>query len=58
MTGAGMRSAAVVNAEIRALWASGSLSPEDERQYQRLVVEWAAADQAERRVRARQQLAA
>ncbi|MEU3301131.1 hypothetical protein ABZ729_15080 [Streptomyces sp. NPDC006678] len=40
-----VRSAAVVNAEIRALWArSGArLSAADEAKYQRLLVEWAAA---------------
>ncbi|SDN20671.1 hypothetical protein SAMN05444921_121172 [Streptomyces wuyuanensis] len=45
-----MRSAAVVNAEIRALWAkSGSrLSAADEAKYQVLLVEWAAAVAAER----------
>ncbi len=45
-----MRSAAVVNAEIRALWEkSGSrLSTADEARYQQLLVEWAAAVAAER----------
>jgi hypothetical protein len=40
-----VRPAAVVNAEIRALWArSGSrLSAVDEARYQGLLVEWAAA---------------
>ncbi|MFE7772588.1 hypothetical protein ACFU5O_01530 [Streptomyces sp. NPDC057445] len=40
-----VRSAAVVNAEIRALWArsGGRLSAVDEACYQRLLVEWAAA---------------
>jgi len=43
-----MRSAAVVNEEIRALLASnGLLTPEGRREYERLVVEWAAAGQAE-----------
>ncbi|MFI9627945.1 hypothetical protein [Streptomyces sp. NPDC052042] len=39
------RTAAVVNEEIRDLWqrSGGRLSPEDEEQYQRLLVEWAAA---------------
>ncbi|MET9663183.1 hypothetical protein [Streptomyces sp. NPDC006510] len=39
------RTAAVVNKEIRDLWqrSGGCLSPEDEEQYQRLLVEWAAA---------------
>ncbi|MCZ7460509.1 hypothetical protein [Streptomyces sp. WMMC940] len=45
-----VRSAAMVNAEIRALWAkSGSrLSAADEAKYQHLLVEWAAAVDAER----------
>lgn len=45
-----MRSAAVVNAAIRALWEkSGSrLSSADEARYQQLLVEWAAAVAAER----------
>ncbi|MFG2626651.1 hypothetical protein [Streptomyces sp. NPDC048473] len=40
-----VRTAAVVNKEIRDLWqrSGGCLSPEDEEQYQRLLVEWAAA---------------
>ncbi|MGW5273920.1 hypothetical protein ACWEQP_15300 [Streptomyces sp. NPDC004044] len=39
-----MRSAAVVNEEIRDLWqrSGGCLSPDDEQEYQRLLVEWAA----------------
>ncbi|MEU2764973.1 MULTISPECIES: hypothetical protein [unclassified Streptomyces] len=39
------RSAAEVNAEIRDLWqrSGGSLTPQDEAAYQRLLVEWAAA---------------
>ncbi|MET7857677.1 hypothetical protein ABZS81_10675 [Streptomyces sp. NPDC005318] len=39
-----VRSAAVVNEEIRDLWqrSGGCLSPDDEEQYQRLLVEWAA----------------
>ncbi|MER5743339.1 hypothetical protein ACFV97_28700 [Streptomyces sp. NPDC059913] len=39
------RTAAAVNEEIRDLWqrSGGCLSPEDEEQYQRLLVEWAAA---------------
>jgi hypothetical protein len=47
-----IRSAEVVNAEIRELWADGSLRPEDQDRYHRLVVEWAEA------VRAEQELAA
>ncbi|MFG3480049.1 hypothetical protein ACGF3K_33200 [Streptomyces sp. NPDC047980] len=45
-----VRSAAEVNAEIRALWAkSGSrLSAAAEAKYQQLLVEWAAAVAAER----------
>lgn len=43
-----MRPAAVVNDEIRALLDSGGLTtPEGRQQYERLVVEWAAAGQAE-----------
>lgn len=40
-----VRSAAVVNEDIRDLWerSAGCLSPEDEEEYQRLLVEWAAA---------------
>ncbi|WP_199783733.1 MULTISPECIES: hypothetical protein [unclassified Streptomyces] len=40
-----VRSAAVVNEDIRDLWrrSGGHLSPEDEEHYQRLLVEWAAA---------------
>ncbi|MFJ9681975.1 hypothetical protein ACIRP2_28590 [Streptomyces sp. NPDC101194] len=39
-----VRTAAVVNKEIRDLWqrSGGCLSPEDEEHYQRLLVEWAA----------------
>ncbi|OKJ06917.1 hypothetical protein AMK20_26265 [Streptomyces sp. TSRI0261] len=39
------RSAAEVNAEIRDLWqrSGGRLTPQDEAEYQRLLVEWAAA---------------
>ncbi|MBX9392291.1 hypothetical protein K4749_01435 [Streptomyces sp. TRM72054] len=46
-----VRSAAVVNEEIRALWArgGGQLGTRALRaEYERLVVEWAAAVQAER----------
>ncbi|MEE4489174.1 hypothetical protein ACIBI8_05680 [Streptomyces sp. NPDC050529] len=40
-----VRSAAVVNEDIRDLWqrSGGCLSSEDEEEYQRLLVEWAAA---------------
>ncbi|MGS2589285.1 hypothetical protein [Streptomyces hebeiensis] len=46
---AAVRSAAVVNAEIRALWgrAGGALSPAEQEHYQRLLVEWAAAVRAD-----------
>ncbi|MER5548864.1 hypothetical protein ACWDBD_28910 [Streptomyces sp. NPDC001118] len=39
------RSAAEVNEEIRALWrrSGGTLTTEQRAQYQRLVMEWAAA---------------
>ncbi|GAA4789393.1 hypothetical protein GCM10023220_12710 [Streptomyces ziwulingensis] len=39
------RSAAEVNEEIRALWrrSGGTLSGEQRAEYQRLVLEWAAA---------------
>jgi hypothetical protein len=42
-----IRSAEVVNAEIRQLWAAGQLRPEDVDRYRRLVVEWAEAVRAE-----------
>ena len=44
-----VRPAAVVNAEIRALWqrAGRTLSGEQRREYERLLVEWAAAVRAE-----------
>ncbi|MFD3658791.1 hypothetical protein ACTU45_24550 [Streptomyces sp. 24-1644] len=40
-----VRSASVVNQAIRDLWqrSGGYLSPEDEAEYQRLLMEWAAA---------------
>jgi hypothetical protein len=45
------RSAAAVNAAIRALWqrAGRVLTTEQRREYEGLVVEWARADEAERR---------
>ncbi|MGW6872935.1 hypothetical protein ACWGHA_11430 [Streptomyces xanthophaeus] len=43
-----IRSAEVVNAEIRALWAGGSLPPDARDRYRALVVEWAEAVQRER----------
>ncbi|GAA3207809.1 hypothetical protein MTQ10_27980 [Streptomyces sp. XM83C] len=41
------RSAAEVNEEIRALWlrSGGTLTGEQREEYQRLVLEWAAAAQ-------------
>ncbi|MEU3188865.1 hypothetical protein ABZ707_32395 [Streptomyces sp. NPDC006923] len=44
-----VRSAAVVNTEIRALWgrAGGVLPPAEQERYQRLLVEWAAAVRAD-----------
>jgi hypothetical protein len=45
----GVRSAAVVNAEIQRLWVDPRvrLSQEQRREYERLCVEWAAAKRAE-----------
>jgi hypothetical protein len=40
------RSAAEVNADMRALWVDGVLTDED--RYQRLLVEWAEAVRGER----------
>ena len=47
-----VRSAACVNAEIRALWlrAGGVLGPVERAVYAALVVEWAAAVRAEQQV--------
>ncbi|MFD9540998.1 MULTISPECIES: hypothetical protein [unclassified Streptomyces] len=44
-TSGSVRSASVVNEEIRDLWqrSGGLLSPDDETEYQSLLVEWAAA---------------
>ncbi|MFJ4920780.1 hypothetical protein [Streptomyces sp. NPDC088725] len=47
-----VRSAAVVNAEIRALWtraggAGRALSEAEQDRYQRLLVEWAASIRAD-----------
>ncbi|MFB6977664.1 hypothetical protein [Streptomyces scopuliridis] len=49
-TSASVRSAAAVNAEIRALWAQagGQLSTAEAERYQRLLLEWAAAVREER----------
>lgn len=58
MTGSGVgRSADQVNAEIRALWPPGAVAPTDRNRYDRLVMEWAAAKEAER-VLGQQELAA
>ncbi|WP_406151148.1 hypothetical protein [Streptomyces sp. NBC_01012] len=40
-----VRPASVVNEEIRTLWqrSGGLLSPDEETEYQRLLVEWATA---------------
>ncbi|MFG3408879.1 hypothetical protein [Streptomyces sp. NPDC048142] len=40
-----VRPATEVNAEIRELWqrSGGCLTPQDEAEYQRLLVEWSAA---------------
>jgi hypothetical protein len=54
MTGVG-RTADELNAAIRALWPVGAEQPTDLAEYQRLLVEWAAASRAER---GEQQLAA
>ncbi|MGW4231272.1 hypothetical protein ACWEF9_18595 [Streptomyces sp. NPDC004980] len=44
-TSVSARPASVVNEAIRDLWqrSGGMLSPDDEREYQRLLVEWATA---------------
>jgi hypothetical protein len=42
-----IRSAELVNEEIRELWADGSLAAEDRDRYHRLVIEWDEARQAE-----------
>ncbi|MEG8280938.1 hypothetical protein [Streptomyces sp. AHA2] len=44
-----VRSAAVVNEEIRALWrrTGGTLSAEERTEYELLVVEWATAVRAD-----------
>jgi hypothetical protein len=44
-----VRSAAAVNAEIRELWTDPRvrLTPEQRRQYEDLIAEWAAAKRAE-----------
>lgn len=44
-----VRSAALVNEEIRALWAraGGTLTAEQRREYEALLDEWAAALKAE-----------
>ncbi|MET8246624.1 hypothetical protein ABZV31_20740 [Streptomyces sp. NPDC005202] len=44
-----VRSSAVLNEDIRALWerAGGRLNPEQRAEYEQLVVEWAEAVRAE-----------
>ncbi|WP_069174030.1 hypothetical protein [Streptomyces griseus] len=44
-TSVSVRPVSVVNEEIRALWqrSGGLLSPDEEKEYQRLLAEWAAA---------------
>jgi hypothetical protein len=42
-----IRSADAINADIRRLWAAGTLRPEDRDRYARLVVEWERAVRAE-----------
>ncbi|GHB03552.1 hypothetical protein GCM10010392_33180 [Streptomyces clavifer] len=46
-----MRPASEINEAIRDLWqrSGGMLSPDDEREYQSLLVEWAAAAGTSRR---------
>ena len=48
-SGSPVRSAALVNQEIRALWAraGGVLTVEQRREYEALLDEWAAARKAE-----------
>lgn len=43
------RPAAAVNEEIRALWQlfGGVLTPEGQREYEQLLMEWAAATRAD-----------
>ena len=55
-----VRSAAVVNAEIRELWrrAGRVLTVEQRREYEGLLVEWAEAYRAERAAQAGAELAA
>ncbi|BCL32147.1 hypothetical protein QF026_007223 [Streptomyces aurantiacus] len=45
LTPGSVRSAAVLNEQIRALWirAGGSLTPQERAEYELLVVQWAAA---------------
>lgn len=54
------RSAAEVDAEIRALWRTAGrvLTAEQRQEYGRLVVEWAAADRAEQAAHGGAELAA
>lgn len=50
-TSVSVRPASEINEAIRDLWqrSGGMLSPEDEREYQSLLVEWAAAAGTSRR---------
>ncbi|MFE2941053.1 hypothetical protein ACFXKG_18610 [Streptomyces sp. NPDC059255] len=47
--GPALRPAAVVNADIRALWAAagGALTREERARYEQLLAEWEAAARAE-----------
>ncbi|MGW3653714.1 hypothetical protein [Streptomyces sp. NPDC000878] len=49
LTPGSVRSAAVLNEQIRALWlrAGGSLSTQEREEYELLVVRWAAAIRGE-----------
>lgn len=53
-----MRPAAVVNDAIRDLWPEGAVEPTDPAAYQRLLVEWAAAVEAEKAAKTEAELAA
>ncbi|MFJ3839500.1 hypothetical protein ACIPY6_28890 [Streptomyces sp. NPDC090054] len=47
-----IRSADVINAEIRALWVQGVLLAEDRDRYLRLIVEWAESEKVEQQLAA------
>lgn len=49
---AGRPTAAAVNAEIRALWAGGTLTAEQQAEYHQLLVVWAEAMRAEQELAA------